>query len=109
MMDPQVTRRRELHTSLTAILGTNNVYFQPPPNVMIKYPCFIYTRSTPYTMTADDTNYHLRGHYSLTYIDPDVEACIEMQTRLLNSFQHISIERQFMSDNLNHDVYNLYY
>ena len=107
--DPQVLRRRELSTKLREILGNNNVYFQPPPNTMIKYPCFIYNRSNPYNAQADDRSYLSVGHYSITYIDSDVEACIAMSTKLLGAFRHISVERTFTSDNLNHDVYNLYY
>lgn len=108
-MGQQVDRRRLLQEGLELFLGSKNVYFQPPPNVMLKYPCFIYNRTSPFTMQADDTIYILRGHYSLTYIDPDVERCMDMQEKLLNFFDHISVERSFVSDNLNHDVYNLYY
>lgn len=107
--DPQVQKRRELHTSLTTILGSSNVYFQPPSNITMKYPCFVYNRSSPYTINADDQTYLLRGHYSLTYIDSNIERAMAMQTKLLKSFEHISVERSFTSENLNHDVYNLYY
>lgn len=108
-MDKQVERRRELHLKLVEILGSGNVYFQPPPNTMISYPAFIYNRSPHWKLQADNDMYLSVGHYSLTYIDPDVEACMEMMTRLLHEFQHISVERSFTSDNLNHDVYNLYF
>lgn len=108
-MDPMVAKRRELQTKLETILGSKNVYFQPPSNIKLKYPCFIYNRTSPYTLKADDTNYLVRGHYQLTYISSNVEKCMEMMTTLLGSFDHISVERQFISDNLNHDVYNLFY
>lgn len=107
--DPQVIKRRELHTFLTSILGSNNVYFQPPSNISMKYPCIVYNRTNPYTINADDSTYLLRGHYSVTYIDSNVERAMAMQTKLLKSFEHISVERSFTSENLNHDVYNLYY
>lgn len=107
--DKLVQRRRELSTKLRDILGSTNVYFQPPPNTMMKYPCFVYNRSNPYKLQADDQSYLLQGHYSVTYIDPDVERCMAIMTKLLDSFQHISVERSFTSDNLNHDVYNLYF
>lgn len=108
-MDLQVKRRRELSTKLREILGSNNVYFQPPANTKMKFPCFVYNRSNPYKLQANDKTYLRVGHYSVTYIDPDVEACMAMMTKMLESFQHISVERSFTSENLNHDVYNLYF
>lgn len=109
LQDPQVQRRRKLQTELETILGSKHVYFQPPPNTAIKYPCFIYERYTPFTMNADDTVYRIIGHYSITYIDSNVERAMAMQTKILSTFQHISIERNYISDNMNHDIYNLYY
>lgn len=108
-MDQLVAKRRELQTKLETLLGSKNVYFQPPSNIKLKYPCFIYDRSPIYRLKADDTAYHIRGHYSVTYINSNVEKCMEMMTKILNSFDHISVERSFTSDNLYHDVYNLYY
>lgn len=108
-MDQLVTKRRELQTKLETLLGSKNVYFQPPSNIKLKYPCFIYDRSPIYRLKADDTTYHIRGHYSVTYINSNVEKCMEMMSKILNSFDHISVERSFTSDNLYHDVYNLYY
>lgn len=107
--DQLVVRRRGLQTKLETILGSRNVYFQPPPGFMLKYPCIVYNRSPLFTIKADDTNYLNRGHFSVTYIDSNVERSIAMMSTILDSFDHISVERSFVSDNLNHDVYNLYY
>lgn len=106
---PEVQRRLLLHEKLCDLLGSRNVYFQPPPDTMIKYPAFIYNLSPEHKVQADDRIYIMRGHYSLTYIDTRVEACIAMKPRILDAFEHISVERSFTSDNLNHDVYNLYF
>ena len=109
LSDLLVQRRLQLQTELEGILGKRNVYFQPPQNTQIKYPCFIYNRSTVYSIKADDKPYLVKGHYSVTYIDPNPEACIAIMSVLLNHFDYISHERSFTSENLNHDVYNLYY
>ena len=107
--NPVISRRVTLQEKLEAILGSKNVYFQPPKNTMLQYPAIIYNRSPMYRLRADDQTYLLVGHYSVTFISPDVEECMEMMTKLLDGFQHISVERSFVSDNLNHDVYNLYF
>ena len=35
-------RRLELHEALCEVLGSRNVYFQPPDNVTMRYPCFVF-------------------------------------------------------------------
>ena len=66
-------RRYELHDELVSILGSNNVYFQPPESIKIKYPCFIYNLDKIDTKKASSTLYKADTRYSLTYIstDPD--------------------------------------
>lgn len=109
LSDPAVLRRRQLQSKLEGILGTKNVYFQPPPNILMKYPCFVYERYTPYTDNADDKPYRIVAHYGLTYIDSNVERSIAMVNKVLCSFDHISPERSYISDNMNHEIFNLYF
>ena len=37
--------RYELHEFLCEILGSRNVYFQPPESVKMKYPAIVYERT----------------------------------------------------------------
>ena len=39
-----MARRLELQNLLANLLGTNNVYFQPPPTVQMEYPAIVYHR-----------------------------------------------------------------
>ena len=61
--------RLKLHEMLKDLLGSNNVYFQPPPSLMMKYPCIVYERVRINTKFADNIPYQLNKPYQLTYID----------------------------------------
>lgn len=99
-------QRIKLHELLVSILGSRNVYFQPPESIKLLYPCIIYKRSTGDTQFANDAPYTFRVRYQITYIDknPDSEV-IEKLAKL----PMCTYDRHFTSDNLNHDIFNIYY
>lgn len=97
-------QRLDLHGILETF--TENVYFQPPINVQLRYPCIIYKRDFADTKFADDKPYNHQLRYMITIIDPDPDSTIpdkvaSMPMSLFNRF--------YTADNLNHDVYNVYY
>lgn len=99
-------RRLMLHEILCKILGTRNVYFQPPPTIQLEYPCIIYERNQIKSNYADNKSYSNVTAYSVTVIDQDPDSLI------LNKIQKLSMCRfstHFTADNLNHDVFNIYY
>ena len=102
-----MARRRQLNEKFCQILGTRNVYFQPPASVKIKYPCIIYKIENRNDLKADDTRYRGMIRYEVTFITRDPDS--ETPEDLLNSFQYISHNRNYPSDNLHHDVFTLYY
>ena len=99
-------QRIDLHNLLTDILGTGNVYFQPPETIKLKYPCIIYTRSSNSTRFADDNPYSTKRRYTITVIDrnPDSELPDKIQ-----ALPMCRIDRIFTSDNLNHYIFDIYY
>lgn len=100
-------RRLLLQSKLEALLDSPNVYFQPPESVRLEYPCIVYERGTGTTRHADNNPYHFIPQYEITYIDPDPDA--EMFEKLAMALPSIRHVRHFKSDNLNHDVYELYF
>ena len=101
-----MTRRQKLHTELKA-LGARKTLFQPPPDVLLEYPAIIYTRKSTYTMAADNKNYTGTTYYQIEVIDPDPDSTLV--AALLDKFQMIKHVNNFKTNNLNHDVFNLYY
>lgn len=100
-------RRLELHEKLVTLLGSRNVYFQPPETLKLKFPCIIYNFQRGDTLKANDRTYRIYDCYQITYVTKDPED--SKIDEFLESFQMINHDRHFTSDNLNHYIYSLYY
>lgn len=98
--------RLELQTLLVELLGSGNVYFQPPPSKQIKYPCIVYERDSIPSTFADNKPYTIRKRYSVTVIYSDPDSDIPEKIAALPRCQH---DRFFTADNLNHDNFNLFF
>lgn len=98
--------RLNLQSDLEAILGSKNVYYQPPASVQMKYPAIVYSRKKIENVHANNSVYLQRLSYEVTVIDrkPDSECSVKVSRLPLCTF-----DRHFTSDNLHHDVYTLYY
>jgi len=98
--------RLELHTLLTTVLGSSNVYFQPPSGFQLSYPCIVYERSRILSDSADNIPYKHENKYTVTVMDEDPDSLIPLQVSKLPRCSH---DRAFKSDQLNHDVFSLIY
>jgi hypothetical protein len=101
-----MAQRLELHEKLVEILGSRNVYFQPPPSVQLEYPCIIYQRSDEDAKFADNGPYARKRRYTVTYVDLDADAGAKDQ---IASLPMCIFDRFYTADNLNHDVYKLFF
>lgn len=98
--------REALQTLFEELLGSRNVYFQPPESVKLNYPCIVYERSDIRTKSANNKLYLKHKQYMVTYIDEDPDS--EIPDKLLE-LEYCSFVRHFTADNLNHDVFALYF
>ena len=101
-----MNKRLELHNKLVALFCNDNVYYQPPENLKMEYPCIRYSKSDITSRHADNINYVNKTSYEIVVIDkhPDnvvIEKILELP---LSSY-----DRHYISDNLNHDVIRIYY
>lgn len=96
--------RLELQTLLETLLGTDKVYFQPPPGFMMSYPCIVYNRSNIRNKSADNIPFILFKQYTITVIDANPDSEIPDKVSKLS---RCVFDRHFVSDNLNHDVFNI--
>lgn len=99
-------RRLSLQETLVNILGSNNVYFQPPETIRLKYPCIIYDRSDIDKKYADNRAYISMVRYSLTLITRSPESDL---VKAILELPYCSHDRYYAGDTLNHDVFTLYY
>jgi hypothetical protein len=98
--------RLELQALLENILGTRHVYFQPPANVQMQYPCIVYQRDYANTQFADNGPYRYTKRYQVTVIDNNPDSDIPDKVA---SLPLCTFDRFFAADNLNHDIFNLYF
>lgn len=99
-------RRLELHEILCDILGSRYVYYQPPESIKMNYPAIVYGLDTIENRHADDGVYSAVRRYSVTLIDKDPDSELVDAINELPKCKH---NRHYESDNLNHDVFTLYY
>jgi hypothetical protein len=99
-------QRIDFQSKLETVLGSNHVYYQPPETIKMIYPCIVYERNTGDTIFADNSPYRFTIQYKVTYIDknPDNDVITE-----LAKFPMCRYDRHYTADNLNHDVFEIYY
>lgn len=101
-----MAQRLQLQSLLETTLGSRNVYFQPGSNVEMQYPAIVYSRDYATTNFASDLPYHMRKRYQVTYIDRNPDSLVPDKIATLPM---CIFARHFKADNLNHDVYNIYF
>lgn len=98
--------RLTLQALLEKLLGSRNVYYQPPENLKMSYPAIKYSKKNIDTRYADNMKYLKNDCYELIVIDgkpdnPVIEKLLELP--------YCSFDRHYTSDNLNHDSLTLYF
>lgn len=99
--------RLKLHEELCDLLGTRNVYFQPPESIKLSYPCIVYSIAGASEKRANNKIYNCRDRYEAIVIDYDPDSDIPDKIRY--HFPMCTFDRVYQSENLNHTVFKLYY
>lgn len=98
-------RRLKASALLHEVLGSNNVYFDPPESVKMKYPAIVYTRAKIDTLNADNRKYLNYDRYQVTFIRKEADSDIVDKILELPYCEH---DREFKTSDLYHDVFTLY-
>ena len=99
-------RRVRLHEVLCGILGSRNVYYQPPNGLAMRYPAIVYKREEIKTGFADGGVYRKDIGYMVTVIDKNPDSEI---VKRMSELRVCRFVRHYTADNLNHDVFIIYY
>lgn len=97
--------RVELQNKLLEIVP--NVYFDPPPKQQIVYPCIVYNRSPGRTFFANNKTYSFIQGYDLTIITKEADSKLLDDVR--ENLPMVEYVREFVSDNLHHSAFKLYF
>lgn len=98
--------RPNLQALLEAIIGSKNVYFQPPASVSMRYPAIVYSRKSIDNIFSGNRVYKQDVAYEITVLDRNPDSDIVMRVSRLPK---CSFDRHYAADNLYHDVFTLYY
>jgi len=98
--------RVQLQTLFESLLGSENVYFQPPENIQLEYPCIIYKRDSANTEFAGNRPYRYVKRYQVMVIDRDPDSPIPDK---IAELPMCTFDRFYTADLLNHDVFNLFF
>lgn len=96
--------RLELQAELEQLCP--HVYFQPPRSTLMEYPAIRYERENIFNRHADNLPYHLAHMYQITVIDWDPDSEI---VEAVAKLPRCRFERHYTADDLNHDVFTIYY
>lgn len=98
-------RRLRVSEILHEVLGTNNVYFEPPESKKLVYPCIVYHRKKIDTINADNRKWITCDRYQVTFIRKEADS--DVLDKLLE-LQYCEHNNDYKSEDLYHDVFTLY-
>ena len=98
--------RLELHSVLQELLGSSNVYYEPPESIKMQYDAIRYSKKTVDSKYANDRKYSMTDCYEVIVISrlPDNPVI-----KKLLSLPYCSYDRHYIADNLHHDVLTIYW
>ena len=98
--------RLELHSVFQELLGSSNVYYQPPESIKMQYDAIRYSKKTINSKYANDRKYSMIDCYEIIVISrlPDNPVI-----KKLLSLPYCSYDRHYVADNLHHDVLTIYW
>lgn len=103
--------RLNLQNEFIEVLETtpedSRVYFNPPSNLTMKYPCIRYVLSGMADRRANDKLYNYTNKYDGVVIDRDPDSQIHI--KILERLPMCSFGKPYKADGLNHFPFTLYY
>lgn len=99
--------RLKLQAEFEEVLGSRNVYFQPPTSVKMKYDAIRYSLVGKDLRRANNKIYRNINRYDGVVITPNPESAIP--DAILNHFEMCSFGTPYVAENLNHYPFTVYY
>ncbi len=98
--------RLELHEILCEVLGSRNVYYDPPASVRMQYDAIRYSRSRINNTFANNSVYTQNDSYEIIVIYRDPDSDLPRKISQLPKCRH---DRHYVAENLHHDSFTIYY
>lgn len=101
-----MANRVNLQNLLEELLGSKNIYYNPPTTLKMNYPAIRYNLSIIKSTHANDRKYSNQKRYDLIVICKESDP--EVVDKLLE-LPYCSFNTHYKSDNLNHYSLTLYW
>lgn len=98
--------RLEFQAFLEATKGDRNVNFDPPPSFRMSYPAIVYNLAKLNHTPADNIKYLNCTGYKMIYITTNPD---DPMIYTLSELPYCTLETPYVSDNLHHYPYTIYY
>ena len=95
--------RLEVQEILEKILGSQNVYFQSPPNTDMKYPCIVYDFKKFNIDHADNMPYLVSGRWEIHHMYKSIKQ--DLKETFVFDVQFCTFDRRIKSDGIYNDYY----
>lgn len=102
MADNRIDLSNLLHDVMIECGDDDNVYYQPPESMKLKYPCIIYTLRTLTSDYANNAPYRSTVSYDVTYITRNPDSQVPVK---LLSLPQFAFDRYYPFENLHHYAY----
>ena len=99
-------RRLELQMLLETIMGSRNVYFQPPASVSLSYPAIVYAFDGIKSNYSNDKKYSMHDYYDITLIQISQDLTIIDKLLMLD---YCEMHSHYVVDNLYHYKFKLFF
>lgn len=99
-------RRLLFQAVLESLKVGMKVYFQPPSDITMTYPCIVYEHNPGSTKFANNRPYTYEQQYEVKLISRVPEPDLFQKLAFLPKSLHA---RSYVTDNLNHSVFSIYF
>lgn len=100
-------KRVDIQEKFKFLLGSNNVYYQPPANLKMKYPAIVYSLDGLDVKHFDNTRLINKNCFSVTHIyRNESENLVET---MLKNFEYISFDNRSIVDGIYNDHFTIYW
>lgn len=96
--------RISLHEKLCAALGSNHVYYQPPENLKMEFPCIVYSLQDMTHAMANNEKYIKNRTYKVIVITPQVDPEV---VNLVENFDYCKFQQVYTADGMYHYVFRI--
>lgn len=100
--------RADFSEKLHQVIPSNfHFYFQPPSGTKIVYPACLYKRYDDSVLRADNRFYRGMIGYQVTIVTKEEDG--DLYETIMTAFPHAMRINSFITENLYHTVYKIYY